>query len=97
MTTYRFSAKLWSILPSEILQENWPLAQTIIIGSDQLRNAGMMGDSDLDFVNFLCSDNASEIITGLLEEPMRTTLLALVGRKTELLVIYHETNSVHWK
>ncbi len=97
MTTYRFSTRLWRLLPSEILQEDWPLAQTIMSASDVLQNERLTDGSDLDLINFLCNSNATELIMDKLEQPMRSTLLALVGRDVELWAVYNETNRNLWK
>jgi hypothetical protein len=88
MATYRFSARLCTLLPPEILRETWPLAQTILRGSKILAENEVIGPSDLEFVNFLSSPNSAEQIKGLCPSPMKDALLALVGRETELRPIY---------
>lgn len=88
MTTYRFSARLCTLLPPEILKETWPLAQTILRGSEILVENEVIGPSDLELVNFLSTPNSAELIIGLCPSPMRDALLALVGREIELRLIY---------
>ena len=97
MTTYRLSARLCTLLPPGILKENWPLANTIKQGSEELTEAGRVDDSDKGFIEFLCSPNSPEIITDTFQDPIRAVLLALVGRQTDLWAVYNEANRNLWK
>ncbi|HRN71059.1 MAG TPA: hypothetical protein PLS49_07825 [Candidatus Woesebacteria bacterium] len=97
MTTYRLSARLCTLLPPWIIKENWPLANTIKQGSEELKEVGQVDGSDKGFIEFLCTPNSHEVIADTFQDPKRAVLLALVGRQTDLWAVYNEVNRSLWK